>query len=41
MLGGRDFGPADWPGHDAQGEGIEGEKGGNVKIIAATLWVCE
>jgi len=31
MLGCRDFGPADWPGHDAQGEGIEGEKGVDVK----------
>lgn len=31
MLGGRVFGPADWPGHDAQGEGIEGGEGGDVK----------
>jgi hypothetical protein len=31
MLGGRVFGPADWPGHDAQGERIEGEKGVDVK----------
>ena len=32
MLGGRVFGPADWPGHDAQGEGIEGEEGVDVKV---------
>jgi hypothetical protein len=31
MLGGRVFGPADWPGHDAQGEGIEGLEGAIVK----------
>ncbi len=31
MLGGRVFGPADWPGHIAQGEGIEGGEGVDVK----------
>ena len=32
MLGGRVFGPADWPGHIAQGERIEGEEGVDVKV---------
>ncbi len=31
MSVGRDFGPTAWPGHDAQGERIEGEKGVDVK----------
>ena len=32
MSGGRDFGPTDWPGHDAQGERIEGGEGVDVKV---------
>jgi len=31
MSGGRVFGPTDWPGHDAQGERIEGGEGVDVK----------
>jgi hypothetical protein len=31
MSVGRDFGPTAWPGHDAQGERIEGEMGVDVK----------
>lgn len=37
MLGGRGFGPADWPGHDAQGEGIEGGERGDVKVRGGVM----
>ncbi len=32
MSGGRVFGPTDWPGHDAQGEVIEGQPRPIVKV---------